>query len=82
MMIERRSALRLPVDIWATLVSDDGVDRISVNVVNLSRSGAGIALGKDHPLPREFYVLFPDHKIQPCTLAWRDDHGAGLEFCF
>nr|WP_314258572.1 PilZ domain-containing protein [uncultured Devosia sp.] len=79
-MQERRTATRIPVDLWATIVSGDGLTRIEVNVVDLSRTGARIALGDDHALPDDFYVLMPDNLMHDCALVWRDASSAGLRF--
>ncbi|WEK02918.1 MAG: PilZ domain-containing protein [Candidatus Devosia phytovorans] len=79
-MHERRTAERIPVDLWATIVSDDGLTRIDVNVLDLSHRGARIALDDEKSLPDDFYVLMPDNLMHDCELVWRDASGAGLRF--
>lgn len=77
--IERRRHHREVVNIEATAVLPDGLTRQPVLVVNLSRSGALVALSNPIDLPPSFTLLF-DHKLQPCEVVWRQANHAGVKF--
>lgn len=79
-MIERRSAERIPVDLWATVVSDDGLTRIAVNVLNQTRQGIRVALDPAQPLPACFYILMPGNLMHAGQVIWQDAMGAGIRF--
>ena len=77
--IERRRHHREVVHIGATAVMPDGLTRHPVLVVNLSQSGALVALSKPLELPPTFTLLF-EHKLQPCEVVWRQAVHAGVQF--
>jgi len=79
-MDERRALKRELVDLVATIVIDEGVTRVDGAVLNLSGSGARVAVHPHYALPSRFYLLLPDHRMQPCRIIWRDGMSVGLQF--
>lgn len=60
----------------ATFVSDDGLFRLGVWIVNRSASGVMIELDEYHDLPTSFTLLFK-HVLEPCRLVWQSGSLAG-----
>jgi hypothetical protein len=79
-MQERRSIQRERVDLIATIVLDTGVTRLDGAVFDMTRTGARVAVNPDLNLPEDFYLLLPDHRMQPCRMVWRDGMSVGLRF--
>lgn len=78
-MIERRKHVRHPVRIAATLVSNDGLVRLSAEIRDASREGARMVLADMANLPERFYVLF-NNRIEPCRLVWQNKGEIGLAY--
>jgi hypothetical protein len=79
-MQERRVLQRERVDLIATIVLDAGMTRLDGAVLDMTNTGARIAVHPDLYLPEEFYLLLPDHQMQPCRIVWRDGMSVGLQF--
>ena len=60
-------------------MTQDGILRQDVVVVNLSRSGAMVELAENIELNGPFTLLF-NNKMEPCRLVWREAKLAGLRF--
>jgi hypothetical protein len=76
---EQRIFPRQPISIEATAVSGDGLIRVPLKLVNLSRSGAMVELEDDTELAEELVLLF-NHTAEPCRLVWQQGQLAGLQF--
>jgi hypothetical protein len=76
---EKRFYPRQPIRIEGTAVAGDGLLRIPVYLVNLSRSGAMVELPQDTRLPERLVLLF-NHTAEPCQLVWQQGQLAGLAF--
>ena len=79
-MQERRMMQRERVDLIATIVLDAGITRLDGAVFDMTRTGARVAVHPDLKLPDDFYLLLPDHRMQPCRIVWRDGMSVGLQF--
>lgn len=79
-MRERRTLPREVVDWKATIVVDDGVTRFQGSVLNINAKGARVDIPPNRDLPDSFYMLMPNHRLQPCRIAWRDGIRVGLQF--
>ena len=78
-LIEKRRHKRETIRIAATAVTQDGILRQDVLVVNLSRSGAMVELAESIELNGPFTLLF-NNKMEPCRLVWREAQFAGVRF--
>ena len=78
--MERRAMQRQRTDLVATIVTDDGVTRFEGAVLNMTPVGARVVVPPQHVLPDTFYMLMPDHGLQPCRIVWRDGMSIGLKF--
>jgi hypothetical protein len=77
---ERRGYRRDPIVAAACIVFANG-RRIECVTVNLSRSGAKLALPGLHLLPQEFELLVPERHIRRnVRLVWRDKDAIGVTF--
>lgn len=79
-MSERRALPRERVHLEATIVTGGGVTRFDGAVLNMTTMGARVDIPPDHDLPDRFYMLMPDHRIQPCRIVWREGIRVGLLF--
>jgi hypothetical protein len=79
MMTERRNGERGATDIAGTAVSDGGLVRVALRIVNLSRTGAMLELEERIALPQRFVLLF-EHTAEPCYLVWQHGAVAGVQF--
>ena len=79
-MNERRALPREAVHLEATIVVGGGVVRFDGAVLNMTERGARINVPSNHDLPDSFYMLMPDHRLQPCRIVWRDGMRVGLQF--
>jgi len=77
--IERRKQRRLAVNIPANVVSEDGLKRLAVAIVDLSPAGALIELPAGAALPTRFTLLF-ERQMQSCRLVWTHEQFGGAEF--
>ena len=80
MQKERRKHPRTPAKIEATLVLGDGVDRISGAITDISGAGARVRVTDPVPMAESFYMLVPEHGLQPCRLVWRRRGVMGISF--
>ena len=78
--MERRAMQRQRTDLVATIVTDEGVTRFDGAVLDMTPIGARVSVPAGHVLPDSFYMLMPDHSLQPCRIVWRDGMSAGLKF--
>jgi hypothetical protein len=79
-MNERRALPREAVHLEATIVVGGGVVRFDGAVLNMTAKGARVDVPSNHELPDSFYMLMPDHRLQPCRIVWRDGMRVGLQF--
>ncbi|HTO27246.1 MAG TPA: PilZ domain-containing protein [Devosia sp.] len=79
-MNERRALPREAVHLEATIVTAGGVIRFGGAVLNMTAMGARVDVPPNHELPNRFYMLMPDHRMQPCRIVWRDGIHVGLQF--
>lgn len=79
-MQERRMVHRERVDLIATIVTDEGITRLDGAVFDMTRTGARIVVHPNLDLPEDFYLLLPDHQMQPCRIVWRDGTAVGVQF--
>jgi hypothetical protein len=78
--LERRNSARFRTNLPATVVIADGRVRLSACMRNLSDTGAKVRLAGAAEISGEFYMLIPDHRLQPCRLVWRTGDEMGLAF--
>jgi hypothetical protein len=79
MLKDRRNSRRLPADLSATIVSNDGLDRVPVRVIDQSSGGVRVEMPRDLPIEAEPYLLFA-HRLEPFRIAWREREAMGLAF--
>ena len=79
-MRERRALPREMVHLEATIVTVDGVVRFDGAVLNMADTGARVDIPPDYELPESFYMLMPNHRMQPCRLVWREGKRVGIRF--
>lgn len=76
--IEKRRHVRASSRIAATVVVNHGVTRLEATIVNVSQSGAKLEIADAAELSDTFYMLIPEHQLQPCRVVWRDAQFAGV----
>lgn len=76
---EKRQHEREPVHLSGTAVTDDGLLRQEITVINVSRSGAMVEVPGSAELADGFTLLFK-HSIEPCRVVWRDARFVGVQF--
>ena len=79
MVSERRKHLRVRVDIPATEVWGQGLERVSALILDQSQNGVQVRLDVDERIASECYILFR-HRMEPCRLVWQASRSAGLVF--
>ncbi|WP_414650130.1 PilZ domain-containing protein [Devosia sp.] len=79
-LADRRRHLRTAVHQRALAVLNDGVCRLEATVVDVSIAGAKLVIDEVEELPDAFYMLLPDHRLQPCRLVWRSGRYAGVRY--
>lgn len=77
--VEQRQNVRQLTDIDGTLATNNGLVRIPVRVVNLSRAGAMVELPDVIDIPEQILLLF-NHRIEVCKLVWHEGNLAGFYF--
>lgn len=77
---DRRRHQRHTVNLPAVAVSRDGLLRLDARIVNVSESGARVEVEDATLLSEWFYLLLPQHRLQPCRLVWRDAAAAGIRY--
>jgi len=80
MSIERRKHPRTPAKIEATVVLGDGVERLSAAITDISGAGARVSLPDPGRITEAFYMLVPEHGLQPCRMVWRRRGVMGVSF--
>lgn len=63
--IEQRQHVRQVANVEGTAVANEGLLRVPVRVLNLSRAGAMVQLPVGAELPEHIVLLF-NHSIEPC----------------
>jgi hypothetical protein len=79
-LTERRRHARRAVQQPALAVLNDGVRRLDATIVDVSISGARIALDEPAEVPDQFYLLVPKHRLQPCRVVWRSERFLGVSY--
>lgn len=59
---------------------NDGLRRLETMIVDVSISGAKLEIDDFDELPSSFYMLLPQHRLQPCRLVWRSGRYAGVSY--
>lgn len=77
---DRRQHRRQAVQVAALAVIQDGVERLHATIVDASASGARLVVRDAAKLPSSFYLLIPEHRIQPCRVVWRKGQAAGVSY--
>ncbi|QQR40426.1 PilZ domain-containing protein [Devosia rhizoryzae] len=76
---DRRQATRIPTDLDAVVVSNDGLDRVPARLVDQSAGGVRIRLDSDVKIGSGCYLLF-GNRIEPFRVVWRASQSLGLAF--
>ncbi len=77
---DRRRHERRTIDMPILAVLGNGLRRLNATLVNVSQSGAMLKFGERTELPENFYLLIPDHKLQPCRVVWHKSELAGVSY--
>lgn len=78
--LQKRTGRRMKRDLRA-LVLIDGFARRDCRVVDISASGAKLAITGKTQLPRRFNIAFaPSIAAKACELVWRNGAMAGIKF--
>jgi hypothetical protein len=75
---QKRSERRMTRDFDARVVLD-GFAKRDCKIVDISGSGARLAISGTIRLPRQFSIAFASIS-QPCQLVWRNGSMAGVKF--
>ena len=76
---DRRQAPRTSTDLDATVVCDDGLNRIPARLIDQSAGGVRIRLNRDQQLGAGCYLLF-GNRMEPFRVVWRASQSLGLAF--
>lgn len=76
---QKRAERRMKRDISARVLLD-GFAKRDCKIVDISDSGARLAINSTTPLPRRFSIAFPSSSPRPCELVWRNGTMAGVKF--
>ncbi len=76
---DRRRSPRIKTQIEATVVCQDGLQRIPATVVDQSSAGVRIRMDDDEAIAQDCYLLF-GHRMEPFKVVWRASRSAGLAF--
>ncbi len=76
---KRRRNGRSPTRLNATVVLNDGLQRVPALISDFSPSGARIELKESLPRGETFYLLF-ERSIEPCRVAWQRGLSVGVHF--
>lgn len=66
--------------IEAQIVFDQGRQRITCIIRNLSDGGAKLEVPKVIGVPATFDLIAPGHRPHPCRVAWRSLKELGVQF--
>ena len=75
---ERRATLRTQVSVPARIFLAGR--QLECSTIDVSASGARLAVGTTATLPREFDVWISGGLVLPARLVWRDRNALGVEF--
>ena len=75
---QKRAERRMKRDFHATVMLD-GFAKRDCKVVDISESGARIAISSATELPRQFSIAFESTK-RPCERVWRNGGMVGVKF--
>ena len=75
---QKRAERRMKRD-YPARVMLDGFAKRDCKVVEISESGARIAISGSTELPRRFSIAFASN-TRPCQLVWRNGTMAGVKF--
>ena len=75
---QKRTERRMKRDIHARVMLD-GFAKRDCKIVDISDSGARLAINSTTPLPRRFSIAFAS-TARPCELVWRNGAMAGVKF--
>lgn len=78
-MNDRRSLPRKTCHIPATVVCNDGLQRIAATVLDQTEAGVRIRMDEDTPIAADCYLLFAN-RIEPFRVVWQASRSAGLLF--
>ncbi len=78
MYTERRLSPRRAVNLRATVVWGNGLNRSPAMVLDLSETGLRIRLDEEKRIGSDGYILF-DHRMEPFRLVWQASRSAGLQ---
>ena len=70
----------LDVPSQEVITRDNAVVRVDGVVFDMTRTGARVTVHQDCRLPQDFYMLLPNHQMQPCRIIWRDGANLGVQF--
>jgi PilZ domain-containing protein len=76
---EQRQHVREMVHLSGSAVCDEGLRRIPIYVINLSKAGAMVELPENAKLPDRIELLF-HHSAEPSRVIWREGKLAGFQF--
>ncbi|MGE0752845.1 MAG: PilZ domain-containing protein [Variibacter sp.] len=82
MHYNKRKERRRQIKHAGRIISVDGVLSISCIVLDISESGARIAVENPADVPEEFILSFVDNArvSRLCQQVWRSDHHLGIKF--
>lgn len=59
---------------------NDGLRRVQTTIVDVSFSGGKLEMDDADELTPSFYMLLPQHRLQPCRLVWRSGRYVGVSY--
>ncbi len=80
---EERKSVRRPLSAAAFLYTAEGWPIGACQLIDVSQSGAKLAISVTDELPPDLIVaLSRDGRVRrPCRLIWRKDNRIGVQFC-
>jgi len=78
----RRQSVRRALTWPGAVIAPDGAWRHKCKILDVSASGAQLAIHPSISLPGEFVLAFTEsgQVSRPCLLVWRVDHRVGVRF--
>jgi hypothetical protein len=76
---QRRAERRMKRDCDARILLE-GFAKRDCRIVDVSGSGARLAVSSTTQLPRRFSIAFPSNSARLCELVWRNGTMAGIKF--
>ena len=82
MSSNRRTSVRHTIGYGATIVAPDGAWARKCRVLDISQSGAKLALEDVGELPKNFILMLSERggPKRRCRLVWRTDDQMGVQF--